>query len=62
MALAALLGSAWGVPSCHEEAVEIGRHSNCPSDAWQDSIAHLLKPPAGGDLVMLNIGVGQHAQ
>ena len=46
--------------SCHPEALEIGRHSNCPSDVWHDRAAPLLaRASAGGDLVMLNVGANK---
>lgn len=49
--------------TCHPEALDIGRHSNCPSDHWQDVIAPALAgpvvAPAAGELVMLNIGANK---
>jgi len=48
--------------ACHANAVDIGRHSNCPSDHWQDVIAPMLAAPLttpSGDVVMLNIGANK---
>lgn len=43
---------------CHIEGVDIGRHSNCPSDTWHDRVAPLLVV-GSGDVVMLNIGANK---
>ena len=47
---------------CHSQAVDIGRHSNCPSDRWQDLVAPMIAGPVGapaGEVVMLNIGANK---
>ena len=44
---------------CHVDALEIGRHSNCPSDTWHDRAAPLMVGSAGADLVMLNVGANK---
>lgn len=48
-------------PACHPEAVEVGRHSNCPSDAWHDRVAPMIARAAArsGEVVMLNIGANK---
>jgi len=43
---------------CHIDGVEIGRHSNCPSDSWHDRIAPILAA-GSAELVMLNIGANK---
>lgn len=60
-ALLALLPAALAGDACHPEAVEIGRHSNCPSDAWHDRVAPLLASASArsGEVVMLNIGANK---
>ena len=46
--------------ACHPDGVEIGRHSNCPSDAWHDRVAPLLAAAdPSAPLVMLNIGANK---
>lgn len=47
--------------ACHAEALDIGRHSNCPSDLWHDRAAPLLAASASSrdGLVMLNIGANK---
>lgn len=45
--------------ACHPDALDIGRHSNCPSDTWHDRAAPLLVPAGGGELVMLNVGANK---
>lgn len=42
---------------CHPDTLEVGRHSNCPSDTWHDRAAPLLA--RGGELVMLNVGANK---
>ena len=44
---------------CHVDGVDIGRHSNCPSDAWHDRVAPLLAANGNADFVMLNIGANK---
>jgi FkbM family methyltransferase len=44
---------------CHPNAVDIGRHSNCPNDGWHDHVAPLLVPADGAPLVMLNVGANK---
>ena len=55
------VGRTRGIPSCHKDAVDIGRHSNCPSDHWQDVIAPMLAAPIAniGEVVYLNIGANK---
>eukprot|EP00965_Chrysotila_dentata_P245374 6206512-Pleurochrysis_carterae.AAC.1 len=52
--------SSWCLP----EAVDVGRHSNCPSDRWHDNIAPLLAagaaPGSNGLMIMLNVGANKH--
>ena len=47
--------------TCHPEALDIGRHSNCPSDVWHDRAAPLLAGavPSNSPLVMLNVGANK---
>ena len=46
--------------ACHPEALDIGRHSNCPSDTWHDRAAPLLASGSqNGELVMLNVGANK---
>mmetsp|Transcript_9652 Transcript_9652/g.22323 ORF Transcript_9652/g.22323 Transcript_9652/m.22323 type:complete len:324 (-) Transcript_9652:93-1064(-) len=45
-----------GSLSCHPQAVDIGRHSNCPSDKWHDAIAPLIARP---HMLMLNVGANK---
>lgn len=46
--------------TCHPDALDIGRHSNCPSDVWHDKAAPLLAAGAsGGELVMINVGANK---
>jgi len=51
--------SSWCLP----EAVDVGRHSNCPSDRWHDNIAPLLAagaaPGSNGLMIMLNVGANK---
>ena len=47
---------------CHPDALDIGRHSNCPSDNWHDRAAPLLAATAASasqPLVMLNVGANK---
>ena len=44
---------------CHPNSVQIGRHSNCPSNAWQDAIAPNLAALDPSPLVFVNVGANK---
>ena len=44
---------------CHPNSVQIGRHSNCPSNAWQDAIAPHLAALEPSPLVFVNVGANK---
>ena len=61
-AAATQVEAATAAGQCHTQAVDIGRHSNCPSDRWQDVIAPMIAAPVGaptGEVVMINVGANK---